>query len=294
MRIQTYILSCILFCVIGTAQAATQLATQTFESTGWESQFTGSSTWTNHVDRTTSNPNNGSYALRGNQQQGTTDGVSGLSGLGNALLDWRGNGTIVADTPNEMYFSYWFRHDDYNWNDDGSGKLFYFVDPTYSIQGMYYAQQLQEDRDTIRITYSNGGYSSDWARLAENWGYSSLQLGNVNISGSMGDWKHFEYYINYNDHYFMQWINGYLLTPTNGKYPDGKIYFDPNLSIHWQGFQLFYANSIDVGTATDGATGYAAGWQIDDLEVWNGLPSSTFNPLRTGTTLLRTGSTLLK
>ncbi|MEF3691441.1 MAG: hypothetical protein V3574_00095 [Candidatus Moraniibacteriota bacterium] len=254
------------------ASASEKISEQNFENDDWENQFTGSTTWSGKVLRTNSNAMNG-YSIRGNQKNGVIDPITGGSGMGNYLLDWRGNGDLVNLTPNEMYFSYWFRHDDYNWNDLGNGKLFYFVDSQYSIGAMYYAQQLQEGRDTLRITYANGGYSSTWAQLEQNWGYSSLQLGNENVTGKMAQWRHFEYYINYQEHYFTQWIDGYLLKPTNGRYSDGKIYYDPGLDIHWQGFQLFYAAyDVDVANSTDGISGYAAGWQIDDLEIWNGMP----------------------
>lgn len=271
IKIYPFIILLFLFSLPNYLMAATLLSSQDFEEDGWEAQFTGSSTWGGKIGRTISNSRNG-LSLRGNQKAGVTDPITGGIGMGNYLLDWRGDGNLVNLTQNEMYFSYWFRHDDYNWNDSGNGKLFYFVDDKYSIGAMYYAQQFQEGRDTIRITYANGNYSSDWAQLPENWGYSSLQLGNSEIVGSMGEWRHFEYYINYQEHYFMQWLDKKLLIPINGKYSDGKIYYDPNLDIHWEGFQLFYAAyDVDVANATD-RTEYAAGWQIDDLEVWDSLP----------------------
>jgi len=258
------------------ASGANMLYYQGFETTGWESEFTGRSTWEGHVKRVTNSPHGGSYALRGNQNIWRVDPITNAYGLSNALLDWRGAGyDIHTQTPNEMYFSYWFRHDDHTWagSEGGDGKLFYFVDATYVTGAMYVGGQLANSQ--LTITYANGSYSDAWARDPDNWGYSKLYLRNPNVSPSTtGTWRHFEYYINYNQHYFTFWIDGNLLTPSNGKYPDGKLYYDSNLNIHWKGFQFFYIHPAQVDQSSDG-TGYYNGWQIDDLEVWDGMPGTS-------------------
>jgi len=254
---------------------ATRVAYLGFETEGWEDEFTGRSTWEGHVKRVTNAPHTGSYCLRGNQNIWRIDPITNAYGLSNALLDWRGAGhDIHTETPNEMYLSYWFRHDDHTWagSEGGDGKLFYFIDVNYNTRAMYVGGQLATNN--IGITYSNGAYSDAWARDPDNWGYSKLYLGNPNVSPSTtGTWRHFEYYINYNQHYFKFWIDGNLLKPTNGKYPDGKLYYDSNLNIHWKGFQFFYIHAAQVDQSSDG-TGYYNGWQIDDLEVWDGMPGA--------------------
>jgi len=257
------------------ASAATRLYYQGFETTGWESQFTGRSTWEDHVVRVSNAPRSGSYALRGNQNIWRIDPITGAYGLSNNLLDWRGGYDIATKTPNEMYFSYWFRHDDHTWagSESGDGKLFYFVDTNYNTGAMYIGGQLANSN--LTITYANGSYSSDWARLEENWGYSKLYLSHPNVSPSTsGQWRHFEYYINYNQHYFTFWIDGNRLIANEGRYPDGKLYYDSNLNIHWKGIQFFYIHAAQVDQSSDG-TGYYNGWQIDDLEVWDGMPGTT-------------------
>ena len=205
--------------VVATAAGATRLYYQGFETEGWEDEFTGRSTWEDHIARVTNTPRSGSYALRGNQNIWRIDPITNAYGLSNALLDWRGAGhDIHTQTPNEMYFSYWFRHDDHTWagSESGDGKLFYFIDVNYSTRAMYVGGQLATNN--LGITYSNGAYSDAWARDPDNWGYSKLYLSHPNVSASTtGTWRHFEYYVNYNQHYFSFWIDGNLLKPGNGK-----------------------------------------------------------------------------
>ena len=268
---------------------------QGFEEDGWQSEFTGQSVWEDHVARVTHEPHSGSYCLRGNQMAGVIDPITGLPGKGNPLLDWRGAGyDIHTRTPHEMYFSYWFRHDDYDWpssEDNGEGKLMYLIDVTHNVRAMYLGRQFA--KGSLRIRYSNGGYSDRWAWCSDsyhgdclecraagtcdNWGYSSLTLTNSNVFPSAdGQWRHFEYYINYDEHYFSTWIDGHKLADSKGIYPDGNIHYDSGLDLHWKGFQLFYASIGDGRNFKDceDQTGHCVGWQIDDLEVWDGMPDS--------------------
>jgi hypothetical protein len=268
--------------------AAKLLYKQGFESQGWESDFTGQGTWGDHVKRTTHKPHSGSYCLRGNQKEGRKDPITGLYGIGNPLLDWRGKSDdILQQTPNEAYFSFWFRHDSYNSSGE-DGKLLYFIDKKHSVRAMYIGHQLANTKN-LTVKYSNGAYSNDWAR--EHWGYSTVTLGNNNIKSSLSDgkWHHFEYYINYQNHFFRIWVDGYLMRPISHPEKDGdgfeitsgKIYYNPSLDIHWVGFQIFYASTGDnrnFNTCSD-AAGYCIGWQLDDLELWNGMPDGNIeNP----------------
>ena len=224
--------------------------------------------------------------------EGKIDPITGLPGKGNSLLDWRGSGhDIPAKTPNEMYFSYWLKHDDYDYDSGyyGEGKLMYFVDKEYSVGAIYIANQLSETGE-LRMRYANGNYSDRWAWCSDsyhgncvecraagtcdNWQGSYIILSNPNVSALQGQWRHFAYYINYNEHYFSIWIDGHKLVDSKDIYPDGNVYYDPELHLHWKGFQLFYASTGD-GRDFPGCqdeTGHCIGWQIDDLEVWDGLP----------------------
>ena len=264
---------------------------QGFEADGWESEFTGRSTWAGSVAVVTHEPRSGARSLRGNQLAGVVDPITGLPGRGNPLLDWRGGGDIAARTPHQMYFSYWFRHDDYQYTGSGEGKLLYFVDGNgCGIQEMYFGGQLIQRG--LAIAYDNGCGSNLWAHCAssyhgaevcdpcradgtcDNWGYSTLWLEHPEVEPGVGIWRHFEYFIDYDDRYFQVWIDGQIVTDEE-RYPDGRIAYGPERTFHWQGFQLFYASTgdgRDLAGCVEGE-GTCGSWQIDDLEVWDGLPA---------------------
>jgi hypothetical protein len=255
-----------------------------FESTGWEDEFTGQSAWGDHLARTSNAPHSGAYSLRGNQIKGKIDGITGLPGIASPILDWRGGGRIASRTPDELYFSYWFRHDDYNHrleNDgSGEGKLMYFIDETYGAKAMYLNNQLAAN-STLRLRYSNGGYKDNWGRT--HWGFAYVNLTNPNVrAGTEGNWIQFEYYINYKEKFIKIWVNGRIMKSSkhgDPAYPmlpaDGRIYYDPKLDLRIKGLQFFWTRSTNIDSSTN-RVGYAAGWQIDDLEVWNGMPSLAY------------------
>ena len=259
--------------------AAGLLYSQNFESAGWESEFTGSAAWSDNVAVVTNDPHSGTKSLRGNQISAVTDGITGLTGIASTLLDWRGSGGNIAGlTPNECQFDYWFRHDDYNHVlvDDGTGegKLLWFVDNTHGTEAMFISNQLA-GTDSLRLVYANGGYSSQWA--TDNWGYSELYISNAGVSSSTtGTWQKFTYYINYDEKYVQIYVNDLIMKSSNHGDPayagiltaDGRSYYDPALTLKTKGFQFFWTRESNIDGSTDG-TGYAAGWQIDDLAVYD-------------------------
>ncbi|MCY0989308.1 hypothetical protein OV203_19370 [Nannocystis sp. ILAH1] len=260
---------------------------QDFEAEGWEEEFTGRPTWEGHVAVVTHEPHGGSRSLRGNQFASVTDPITGLPGIGNALLDWRGAGHDIAErTPHQMYFSYWFRHDDFTYAAGNEGKLFYFVDANGCQLDAYFGGQLHS-RD-LAIAYNNGCQSNQWAHCTgaddvceacradgtcDNWGYSALWLQHPAVSPGPGSWRRFEYFIDYDERYFTVWVDGHVVADDE-RFVDGRIPYGPEREFHWTGFQLFYASTgdeRDYAECVDGE-GVCAGWQIDDLEVWDGLP----------------------
>ncbi|AKF11620.1 hypothetical protein [Sandaracinus amylolyticus] len=263
---------------------------QDFEADGWQGDFTGRATWEGHVAVVTHEPHGGLRSLRGNQLASVVDPITGLPGIGNALLDWRGAGHDIAErTPHQMYFSYWFRHDDFAYGAENEGKLLYFVNATGSGScqlDAYFGGQLHSRN--IAVVYNNGCASNHWAHCTEddetcaacradgtcdNWGYSSLWLQHPEVAPGPGRWRRFEYFIDYDERYFTIWIDGHLVADDE-RYVDGRIAYGPERTFHWTGFQLFYASTgdgRDYADCVDGE-GVCAGWQIDDLEVWDGLP----------------------
>ena len=80
------------------------------------------------------------------------------------------------------------------------------------------------------------------------------------------------------------WFDGKLMLPSGGnsnqaywqKFPvaaaAGKIHWSPDLTLHYKGFQLFYYDRHRDLSGEMDRSGYYSGIQVDDLEVWNGLP----------------------
>ena len=83
---------------------ASKIAEQTFEADGWQSQFTGQSSWEDYITTTNHDPYAGSYCIRWNQDASRIDPITGLQGIGNSLFDWRGGTNIVPLTPNGGFF----------------------------------------------------------------------------------------------------------------------------------------------------------------------------------------------
>lgn len=285
-----FVLACVLQCFFAPlCLAADKIASQTFEAPGWESEFTGQSHWGENMARTTHDPHSGSYALRWNQfgdPNPRTDPITGKPGQGWTLLDWRGGVNIPNLTPNEMFFRMSFRHDDYA-NDIPFGtatrKLFYLVDVVHNVGAMFMSRQLGVN--VPYLSYTNGGYSEGWAN--SNWGYKCMYLQHPNVQASLnGDWRMCEFYINYDEHYVQVWFDGNLMKPNTTanaiyweRFPEdaaaGRIRYDPNLSLHFKGFQIGHFDPpYDCENCRDESE-YYAGFQIDDLEVWNGIPGTT-------------------
>lgn len=257
------------------------LYSQGFEDNNWQGDFTGYEVWKDKLKAVTNNPKSGERSLRGNQLPDVTDPITNTKGMGNYLLDWRGKGRdLETKAPDELYFSYWVRHDDYNHvlEDDGSGegKLMYIVDEKYNVGAMYLNNQLAHS-STLKLRYSNGNYNDAWAY--KNWGYGYAVLSNPNVvGGTRGKWRKFEYYINYKEHYIKIWVDGHIMKDKKHDDPafpflttDGKTYYDTELDLKTIGFQFFWTRVTNINTSTD-REGYAAGWQIDDLQVWDGMP----------------------
>ncbi len=261
---------------------------QGYETPTWNRDFTGDDAWSGHVARVQSNVFAGQWSLRGNQRPDVIDPITGKPGRSNLLLDWRGpNRDFVAQSPHEACYRFRFRHDPYNYavyNDgSGEGKLFFIIDDVHGTTGMYFNNQLA-GQSSIMLTYSNGGYPGTWA--SNNWGYGVLWLNNENNKGNKrGQWRTFEVYFNYDEHYLIVKVDGHIMTSSKHGDPkyaaalpaDGRIYWSPNLNLRAKGFQHWWirARNIDGRNpdgkiATDSATGFANGWQLDDHEFWNG------------------------
>jgi hypothetical protein len=137
--------------------------------------------------------------------------------------------------------------------------------------------------DLDRITYDNGcDHACDgmtWAQT--HWDYTKVNLSSSNVSAN-GTWFKYAIYINYTDGYMQFYLNDQLRTITEYCTADGldcdneRVYFmldgyacqyDTN---QFKGIQWVYADATSNDTDGDEV---ASGWMVDDIEVWDGLPT---------------------
>jgi len=81
------VIALLLLC--STASASSLIYSQDFESADWADDFTGVGSWSDNITRTTNDPNNGTYAIRWNQDATRVDPITSLQGIGNSVFDWR-------------------------------------------------------------------------------------------------------------------------------------------------------------------------------------------------------------
>lgn len=226
-------------------------------------------------------PRTGLYALRGNLNRNVIDPITGLRGdpwLGGAELV---HNKLRYETPDEVYVSYWFRLDDCK----QSGTSFSSFDPIYAnMKGAYFSTGDNTNnsfysgvgggaRGEFRLGINDGpGTWIPWA-VAHGWRQAGFYGETGQPWGWDGKWHRFEMHIDYGagpdgGHIMRFWIDGYLVKGTNCLF-DGRIPFAPNY--HLDQINFWYTKQELLDTSTN-RTGYCNGWQIDDIEIWDGLP----------------------
>ncbi len=235
-----------------------------FEEGGWENSFRSG---TENVDLTTNAPHSGQHALRGNLMQDRVDEINGVIGEGNPQLEFDGN-NLSTQTPNEVFIRLWMRLDHSTWLPLLGGKTFYITDDHFGTASYYFSS----DMDSNEGSLSDNGAWFDWC--VENWGYQKAYLINEENDpvGPDGLWHKIEVYANYVHDYIVFWVDGNQLVGHGSRlnfYPDGKIPLHPDF--HLRGLQFLYVHDQNLVDSID-LTGYAGGYQFDDIEVWNGLP----------------------
>lgn len=263
--------------------AATLLYSEGFESTGWESSFADGS-WNNatpNIDRTTSAPYAGTYCVRGNLWMGTgaaygtfIDPITGLLGDTNPQFELRGPSELIRDTNPEVFISFWVRYDDSTWAPSPAYKTAFLCEATESTAGGYFTFDYASK--VLRITGINGGTYDSW--YLPNWGNSKAYFTNPSMPllGPDGDWHQIAVYWNETGSYLQFWIDGFLLYANPGStyesnYPGtDKVYMAPGWNL--RGLQLMKSDGNSYFASSTNGTGYFVGYQIDNIEVWDGIP----------------------
>lgn len=279
--------------------ALTRLYFQDFEGTGdtWKADFQ-SGAWTvpepDLIKKVTNNPHSGSYSIRGNFNANITDPITGVAGTtGSGLLHFGLNSSLAnilkTQTPNEVYITYWFIFDDCKWN----GTIFN-RDPVTGVQGKFaYLKFNNEPYIAFFPTMMGGphGETSLGANMGpsggevevrwmaffnEYWGTIASQTFRTESPyGTDGLWHRVEWHIRYGSPYSVMrmWIDGRLAILNEPSKPqtlrEGNIPLPPDFHVEGINFWQVDQNSISL---SEDRTGYCNGWQIDDIEIWDGFP----------------------
>ncbi len=240
-----------------------------FEEDGWQNHFIGE--YQDYVKVVEYEPHSGKRALRGNLMEGRDDPITGLPGIHCPHLSYIGD-NFSSKTPHEIFVRYWRRFDDALWqgSEAGHGKGEYLCDDIVDV-GAYYTRVAWDNMDFALS--DNGGYPADWHY--EHWGYRKIYLGNneVNIAGADGRWHKFEYYINYDENYMVFWVDGKKLYGIGSRasyVEDGKVPIYPEFHLNHVGFLYTHPQQLE---SSQDRSGYACGWELDDIEVWDGMPA---------------------
>jgi len=266
----------VLALVSGAAYGQDLIYSEDFEGTDYQDSFRGA-LWS-YVTRSDTLAHGGDYCLRGNLMDSATDPITGLPGNNNPLLEFDANGAIEATADSgSVFVRYYRRFDDCTWDGtaEGKGKGEYFTDATIGTGGFYSSMMYSPGDGYPNFTFSaNNSTWIDWSVI--NWGSTKSYLNNLEWSGvdqADGQWHKFEFFFDYENDTFEAWMDDVRLDPVGAYtayYPDGKIPLHPDFVL--RGLQFLYVADSQVSASTDGS-GYAVGYQFDDIEVWDAIPS---------------------
>ena len=120
---------------------------------------------------------------------------------------------------------------------------------------------------TFRLSANN----SAWMTETKNslWGTYTLYFRPPNPVGSDGKWHKYAMHINYSSSnpVMRLYVDDQVLVRTDNGQSDIPMPADYRLET----FQIPYTGNAQVNQSSD-RTGICNGWQIDDIQVWNGMP----------------------
>ena len=204
-------------------------------------------------------PHSGSYSLRGNACSSCIDPITGLQGRNRTDLNFGycpecalGTSFNLDEAHNEeLYIRFWLKYD----------KNF---DPTdgYSSNKVWW-MQFESDTNTYFVQF-RGTSLSYYDESGGGEHYFSISPNAVD-----GKWHLWEIYVKYNDYGSN---NGIL-----------KIWFDSELKVDISNALLRVQpggkiSRMCFGYFHNNAT-TSSGWQIDDIEIWDGIPDSKSGPI---------------
>jgi hypothetical protein len=223
-------------------------------------------------------PKEGNKSVRGNFNPNVIDPIAKIQG--NPFTQLKLNFAKVPQLKNwyptarSMYVSWWFKLDKCHWK----GTEFNNNDPL-EVAGKFAYIRMNENPSTSYYFTIRGGEQgsgtlsanqSGWMKLWETlYGRSALYLSNEQSFGSDGKWHKLGFFIETEPNgnkYLTWWIDDVVMSGDRfGSKGRQKIY---------DGFVMdsiqFWHTKAGAVNLTQGACN---GWQIDDVQVWDGVPN---------------------
>lgn len=258
-----------------------------FENSGWIAAFGGGNS---NVARVGNYPHGGARALRGNLKPGLTDPIAAVAGNSDPLLQYDAGG-LLAGLTGDVYLRYWWRWDGFTWNGSalGCGVTTALVDdvtgqPALSLTMGYLPAPGRGGPAGGQLDIQLASTFSTWGQ--QNWGGSVARLGDLGSETLLpldGDWHQVELLFSAAGRTLSVWIDGDRLGARAGDgnaqlhYPDGRVPLPP--TFRWRALRFASANANQVNLSANGS-GYAVGYQLDDVELYTGYSPNPGRPGR--------------
>lgn len=232
----------------------------------------------------TSNPKNGTKAMRMNLKEGRVDPITGLTGHGLYTANWMPSVSMGS----EMTWVQNFRFDACDWNVAGDAvgnqvdiKLGYLMGPNpNNLSDTFYLAGTLGNTTVLNIA-DNGGGLTGWENRAYGWRTGGVTPRSVLYmttgfpSGADATYHEFKFQIKYNYQGLgyskaRMIMDGHIFTDANNNC-DAQGWFNMPPEMIVYGFRLCYTTTGATSIATDVSSNYACGVQYDDFAVYNGI-----------------------
>ncbi len=246
----------LLFCIvfITKIEASRMIACEDFEDNNFSDFFhAAQSSYWDHLSITDYEPHSGNYSLRANACNSCTDPITGREGNNRTNLNFGYAESYALGSSfdldsfhvNELYIKFWLKYDaDFDPTDGYSSNKIWWM-------------QFEPDTDTYYIQFRGNSLS-----YYDELGYTRETYVAVSPNAVDGIWHSFEIYVHYNDYGFS---NGLL-----------RVWFDGNEKITYSSAQFIISNGGKISRMCFGyfhnKAAISSGWQIDDIEIWDGIP----------------------
>jgi hypothetical protein len=240
--------------------------------------------WQTHINCTevvTNTPHSGNYSFRGSlSESGSIDNISNEPGCVNAHNSFGQGPASYGNTSNfnvgtidsgEFYLSWWVKFD--------SGELANLLSDTHKMLYLYTNGSANNlimsvsDSRQLRL-FVNADNQAGYPYTAGDNPDNNYQYGyNLGVVPSLddGNWHKFEFYA--------KWGTGGGSNSAIKVAVDDTNVLDVNnaVAIYQTGDHVWTA-ALPSNLSAAGTAVSSVGWQVDDIEIWDGLPDTTTPP----------------